>query len=211
MTGVKLAKAFGVLLMVVIVCSKQIPEEQHSTYPATDEAHFTNNAHEYHDEDLKVNVGERLIRAAAPPLDIDYQGGATIDNRQVLFHLNAAAQIVNRNDAKITREKRNDLDQFMGMIKANEIFTRNARTLRNSPAKHFRLDMQGMVKIGGQDYHNLQVQMNGKRSGSSTYANVLVPQNANGFLADRVIRRAFYDSSNGPGAVRLEIGNKVEG
>ncbi|CAB4023864.1 Hypothetical predicted protein [Paramuricea clavata] len=191
---------------MVIVCSKQIPEEQHSTYPATDEAHFT--SHEYHDQDLKVNVGERLIRAAAQP--VDYQGGATIDNRQVLFHLNTDAQIANRNDLKkITREKRNDLDQFMGMIKANEIFTRNAGTLRNSPAKHFRLDMQGMVKRNGRDYHNMQVQMNGKRSGSSTYANVLVPKDANGFLADRVIRRAFYDSSNGNAAVTLEIGNKV--
>jgi hypothetical protein len=206
MTGVKLAKAFGVLLMVVIVCSKQIPEEQHSTYPATDEAHFT--SHEYHDEHV-LNAGERLIRAAARPLE--YPAGTTNNNKQVTFHMNYDAQIADRN--QLRRDERTDLDRFMGSITANQVFTQNAGTLGNSPARNFRLDMQGMVRIRGQDYHNLQVQRNGvtrsKKVPTTTYANVLVPRNANGLLTNKVVRRAFYDSSNGSAAVRLEIGNRV--
>ncbi|CAB4033313.1 Hypothetical predicted protein [Paramuricea clavata] len=117
MTGDKLAKAFGFLLMVVVVCSKQIPEEQHSTYPATDEAHFT--SHEYHDEDV-FNVGERSIRAAARPLE--YPGGTTNNNKQVTFHMNYDAQIANRN--QLPRDVRTDLDRFMGSITANQFLLR---------------------------------------------------------------------------------------
>jgi hypothetical protein len=117
MTGVKLAKAFGVLLMVVIVCSKQIPEEQHSTYPATDEAaHFT--SHEHHDV---LNAGERLIRAAARPLE--YPAGTTNNNKQVTFHMNYDAQIADRN--QLRRDEKTDLDRFMGSISAKLVLSHN--------------------------------------------------------------------------------------
>ncbi|CAB4000666.1 Hypothetical predicted protein [Paramuricea clavata] len=208
MTGVKLAKAFGFLLMVVIACSKQIPEEQHSTYPVTNEVHFTTNPHEYHDEDLEVNVGKRVVGVNNQPNP--YKGGGTTDNRQVWFHLNPDAQIADRN--QLSQGQRIDLHNFIGSIKIDKIFAENAGQLDSSSKKYFRLDMQGMVKKNNQYHHNLQVQLNGvkrsKKVPSTTYAIVLVPQNANGLLTDRVVRRAFQDSSNRDAAVTLEIRNK---
>ena len=208
MIGVKLATAFGILLMIVLVCCKQIPKEQHLTYPVTEEAYFTANAHKYHDENLKKRHGrKRLIRAAA---NNEYVGGGTKDNRQVIFYLNGNAQIADRN--QLNRDVKTDLDSLFGKIKADQIFSKNAGTLDYSPRRGFRLDMQGMVKVqatGNQPYHNLQVQSNVPRAGSTTYATVLVPQNANGLLSNPVVRRAFYDSSNSNSAVRLGIGNKI--
>ena len=206
MNGVKLAPVFGILLMVVLVCCNQIPREQHLTFPVTDEAYFTTNAHNYHDENLKIKHGlKRPIRAAA---NNQYVGGGTKDNREVIFHLNRNAKIADRN--QLNRDVKADLDAIMGSIIATEIFSKNAGTLTFSPRGGFRLDMQGMVKVpgtGNQFHHNLQVQSN--IVGSTTYAAVLVPQNAKGLLSDSVVRRAFYDSSNSYSAVRLEIGNKV--
>ncbi|CAB4000668.1 iron-sulfur NUBPL-like [Paramuricea clavata] len=205
MTGVKLAIAFGFLLMVVIVCSKHTPSEQHSTYPATDEAQFT--SHEYHDEDL--NVGERLIRAVtAADLPLHYPGGTTNDNKKVMFHLNPKAKIADRNLLP-KNPRRNELDDFTMSISAQQIFVQNAGKLSDSPNKLFRLDMQGMVENEHGQHHNLQVQMNrvkrSKKVVSTTYANVLVPQNADGFLTDQVVREAFSDSSKRRAAVTLEV------
>jgi hypothetical protein len=227
MTGVKLAKAFGVLLMVVIVCSKQIPEEQHSTYPATDEAHFTNNAYEYHDEDLKVNVGKRMIDHKV------YEGGTKDVGGvvwEVLFHLNPKANIARREN--LQNRKKEDLDEFMDSLTVDNVFSRISKNKKSglaiSPNRHFRLDMQGKVKccqLGGQDCYNLQVQLNndkkkkaqrkkgkkGKKLLSTTYAIVLVPLSIDAFtyLTDEVVRKAFFESSTRPAAVTLEIKKKV--
>ena len=62
MVGVKMTKAFGLLLMFLSVCSKQIPDKYHQ---ATNEAHSTTNTQEKQEEDLEVNVRDRLTHAVA--------------------------------------------------------------------------------------------------------------------------------------------------
>ncbi|CAB4019332.1 Hypothetical predicted protein [Paramuricea clavata] len=223
MTGVKLAKAFGFLLMVVIVCSKQIPEEQHSTYPATDEAHFTTSAHENHDEDLKVNVGKRMLDR-----EVYEVGTKVVDGVewQVWFHMNPKANIARLANLKNKKKrgKKKDLAEFIDSLNVKKVFSGicDKKTLVTSRKKHFRLDMQKVVKCiqleNNPSCYNLQVQLNGKRKKgkSTTYANVLIPvligkDHVSKYLTDEVLREAFYKSSKLPtAAVTLEIKKLVQ-
>ena len=135
-------KSFGLLLMFLSVCSKQIPDKQHLTYQATNEAHSTTNTQEKQEEDLEVNVRDRLTLQLP-----------------VLFPFNPTAQVANVK--QLTLKEGSDLREFIRIINADTIFANQSRTLAESRGRYFRLDMQ-IVIIGGQRYHNLQVQRNGK-------------------------------------------------
>jgi hypothetical protein len=146
----------------------------------------------------------------------EYPGGATIDNRQVMFTSIPNQDIADVN--QLTYDEKGQLNVVIASINADAIFTTNAGTIWNSNKKGkgakegFRVDMQGMIddKFYG-TLHNLQAQKNGKRipGTSSTYATVLVPQAANGLLPDSVVRNAFYESMKKRAVIRLRIGNKV--
>ena len=209
MTGVQLAKVFVVLFMVLVRCAEQAPEGRQNipTDPAADGVHFTTNAHEF--EDLKESYRGKRMEAA------EYPGGATIDNRQVMFTSIPSKGIADVN--QLTKTGKNQLSDVIALITADAIFTTKAGTILNPyggtwAKEGFRVDMQGMINDKVYGYlHNLQAQKNGKRGKgtSSTYATVLVPQTADGLLKDDVVRKAFYDSMKGGAVIRLRIENKV--
>ena len=124
----------------------------------------------------------------------------------VLFPFNPTAQVANVK--QLTLKEGSDLREFIRIINADTIFANQSRTLAESRGRYFRLAMQ-IVIIGGQRYHNLQVQRNGKIQ-STTYANVLVSQAAAGLLDHDVIRGTFYKSFNRIAAVGIETGNRED-
>ena len=71
---------------------------------------------------------------------------------------------------------------------------------------NFRIDMQGMINLNNQRYHNLQIQRNVQRQGrrSTTFSVVLVPEDLTG-VTTRYVRRAFIESFQGRVKITIRV------
>ena len=86
----------------------------------------------------------------------------------------------------------------------NELLTTRSKTL--VVRFGFRIDMQGMVNRDNQRYYNLQIQRNvpRERGQSTTYSQVLVPENLTG-IPTRYVRDAFLRSYRETAGVTIEV------
>ena len=109
-------------------------------------------------------------------------------NRRVTeFVINENASIADGQQFK------NDITNIISQWN-NGLLTNTARSELVSTDK-FRIDMQGMINWNDQRYYNLQIQKNVRRQPgtSTTYSQVLVPENLQG-VTDRHVRGAFVRS-----------------
>jgi len=109
------------------------------------------------------------------------------NRQQVDFYLNPAANI-----ARDGTQFRDNIETIISMWD-NDLLTNQPGTLRRTDT--FRIDMQGMVNRDNRRYYNLQIQRNvpRQRGQSTTYSQVLVPENLEG-VSTRYVRGAFIRS-----------------
>ncbi|OCT66434.1 uncharacterized protein LOC108700682 [Xenopus laevis] len=91
-----------------------------------------------------------------------------------------------------SREEFREASNLIARINENFTFPESTRTIIFSAT--LRLDLQGSFVIAGVRYNNVQIQINGPRQGSSSIAQILLPQDLDTSLYSRYIRRALYTS-----------------
>ena len=127
-----------------------------------------------------------------------YQCTDSGNRRLVTFDQNATANI-----AILGAQLRSDIQRITSMW-FNELLIDQIRTLVRTDT--FRIDMQGMVNRDSQRYYNLQIQRNvpRQRGQSTTYSQVLVPQNLEG-VPTRYVRRAFVLSYKDRAGITIRV------
>ena len=108
---------------------------------------------------------------------------------------------------EITRQRRVEANWAIREFR-NGMLTTRARTLAGY--SNWRLDMQGIFNRDGQQYYNIQLQLNVKRRGASdstTYAIVLVPDGylAANYTKQRRIRNALLTSLEKTKKILIEV------
>ena len=122
------------------------------------------------------------------------------NRRRVTFVLNTAANIA----ILVGRQLLREIQRIISMWSNDRLTTRHTSGLTKTDT--FRIDMQGMVNLGNQRYHNLQIQRNVPRQSekSTTYSQVLVPENLVG-VPTRYVRRAFVLSYKDRAGITIRV------
>ena len=151
---------------------------------------YTNNSWDYCGliEGIECHYSHRLRTKRQGRKDHHtlYQCSDLGNGRNVTFARDTAANIAGER----SRQLRIEFRRITSMWSNDRLTTRPTSRLEETDT--FRIDMQGMVPRGNQRYHNLQIQLNRPRQGSrsTTYSQVLVPENVVG-VTTRYVRRAF--------------------
>ena len=136
-------------------------------------------------EGIECQYSHRLRTKRQVRQDL-YQCTDSGNRRRVTFVRNTAANIAILEGKQLLKE----IQRIISMWSNDRLTTQPTSRLRETDT--FRIDMQGMVNLGNQRYHNLQIQRKVQRQSgqSTTYSQVLVPQNLEG-VPTRYVRRAF--------------------
>ncbi|KAK3507229.1 hypothetical protein QTP70_011552 [Hemibagrus guttatus] len=101
------------------------------------------------------------------------------------------------------RNWKNEIEQIIS--KYNNSYLRDQAKSNILKTDSLRIDIQGRLKRNNQYYYNLQIQVNMPRQkgGSTTVAQVLIPQNED--IPDRYVRRAFNESFTRRAKVSVDV------
>lgn len=107
----------------------------------------------------------------------------------VVFEPNTAANIARQEGSRLESA----IQEIISMWTDESLRGTNQIRSQLERTDEFRIDMQGMVNRGNQRYYNLQIQRNVPRQSgqSTTYSQVLLPENPIREIPSRYVRRAF--------------------
>ena len=150
-------------------------------------------------EGIECQYSHRLRTKRQVRQDL-YQCTDSANRRLVTFVRNTAANIAILVGKQFVRE----IQRIISMWSNDRLTTRSTSRLRETDT--FRIDMQHMVKLGNQRYYNLQIQRNVQRQNgeSTTYSQVLVPENLEG-VPTRYVRRAFVLSYKNRAGITIRV------
>lgn len=149
-------------------------------------------------EGIECQYSHRLRTKRQVRQDL-YQCTDSANRWVITFVRNTVAKIATLVKRKLWKEI-----QSITSMWSNDLLTDQKGTLVKTNT--FRIDMQGMVPRDNQRYYNLQIQMNVRRQKgqSTTYSQVLVPENLEG-VSTEYVRDAFITSYKETAGITIRV------